>query len=204
MTVQAHVDVSGCEPLRERRCGGLRVDLRMDGPDTLPARPSVTSSRRERGLRLWEGPEGHRDQEGADADAPGADIEPAVAGEGCRRSDLRPSGPAAMPRLPAIAVPPMTVPIIRSGKFSRAMNGVKRHDAGIDEAEQRRHARRTRRARSRRRRRARRRPEPAAPRPECAWRRSGRRGCRRRRGRPCPRVLPRCRSRRRQSSGCRR
>ena len=27
--------------------------------------------------------------------------------------------PAAMPRLPAIAVPPITVPIIRSGKFSR-------------------------------------------------------------------------------------
>ena len=31
-----------------------------------------------------------------------------------------PSGPVAMPRLPAMAVPPMTVPIILSGKFSRA------------------------------------------------------------------------------------
>ena len=40
-----------------------------------------------------------------------------------------------MPRLPAIAVPPMTVPIIRSGKVFAREHRVERHDARVDEAE---------------------------------------------------------------------
>ena len=67
-----------------------------------------------------EAEDAQRDQEGAEAHAPGSDIKPAVGGEAVVEQAAQ-HGPVAMPRLPAMAVPPITVPIIFSGKFSRAI-----------------------------------------------------------------------------------